>query len=367
MRHFFQRRSNQPAQSYHVHLFFNCTLNDCFGRNHHTQIDNVISVASHHHRNDILSDIVNIPFHCGKQYFSGRGCCLCLFRLNDRLKDGNGFLHCPSCLHHLREKHFAGSEKLAHIVHSIHQRTFNHVHRFIVEWQRFRQILFEIITDSLHQGIFQTFLNRAFSPSILLGCRLSGCSAHRCLQRLSQFDKTFCRIRATIQDDILYLFKYIGRNITIQHGSARIHNSHIHSLLNGMIKEHGMHGLTNIVVATERERKVAYPTADMRTGKILLYPSGSFNKIYGIVVVFFDSRSYGKYVGVENNIVRIEIYFVNQEAICALAYLYLTCRSIRLAFFIKSHHYSRCSVLLDSPGMFKKLLFALFQRDRVDD
>ena len=97
-----------------------------------------------------------------------------------------------------------------------------------------------------------------------------------------------------------------------------------------------MHGFTNIVVATERERQVTHPTADMRAGKIFLNPSGSFNEVHGIVVMFFDSRSYGKHIGVEDYIMGIKIDFINQKTVCALAYFYLTGGSIRLAFSSKA-------------------------------
>ena len=68
----------------------------------------------------------------------------------------------------------------------------------------------------------------------------------------------FGSVGATIQDNILYLFKNIYRYITIKYRSSRIHNPHIHSLLYGMVKEHSVHGFTDIIVTTERERKVIF-------------------------------------------------------------------------------------------------------------
>ena len=128
-----------------------------------------------------------------------------------------------------------------------------------------------------------------------------------------------------------------------------------------------MHGFTDIVIATERERKVTYSTTDMRTGKVFLNPSGSFNEVYRIVVMFFESRSYGEHIGVEDNIMGIKIDFVDQQAVCTLAHLYLAGGRIRLTFFVKSHYDSGSSVLFDSPGMFEEYFFPFFQRNRVNN
>ena len=54
-----------------------------------------------------------------------------------------------------------------------------------------------------------------------------------------------------------YIFdklKQISRNIIINRKISCIHNSHIHSGLNGMIKESRMHGFAQSIVTTEGER-----------------------------------------------------------------------------------------------------------------
>lgn len=48
-------------------------------------------------------------------------------------------------------------------------------------------------------------------------------------------------------------------------------------------------------------------------------------------------------------------------------YFYLAGSSIRLSFFIKSHHDSCRSILLDDPGMLQKYFLPFLQRDRVYD
>ena len=46
-----------------------------------------------------------------------------------------------------------------------------------------------------------------------------------------------------------------------------------------------MHGLTDVVVATEREREVADTSADMRPWQVLLNPLGSTDEVGSISVV----------------------------------------------------------------------------------
>ena len=128
-----------------------------------------------------------------------------------------------------------------------------------------------------------------------------------------------------------------------------------------------MHGLTDIIVATEREREVADSSADVCTREIFLYPSGSFNKIYSIVIMFFNPRSYSKHIGVKNNIVRIKTNFVNQKTVSPLANFDFTGGCICLTFLIKSHYDGGRSILADDTGMFEENVLAFFQRNGVND
>lgn len=97
-----------------------------------------------------------------------------------------------------------------------------------------------------------------------------------------------------------------------------------------------MHCFTNIIIATERERKITHSTADVCTGKILPDPSGSFYKVYGVIVMLFDSCSHRKHIRVENNIMRIESNFINQQTICTFAHFYLAGSSTACPFSSKA-------------------------------
>ena len=134
-----------------------------------------------------------------------------------------------------------------------------------------------------------------------------------------------------------------------------------------MIKEYSVHRLTDIIIATERERKVTDSSANMSTRKILFDPCGSFNEIYGIVIMFFDPCGYGKYIGVKNNIMRIKTYFIYQKTVSPFANFYFTGGCICLTFLIKSHYDGGRSILADDTGMFEENVLAFFQRNGVND
>ena len=63
-----------------------------------------------------------------------------------------------------------------------------------------------------------------------------------------------------------------------------------------------MHGLADIVVATEREREVADTTTDVSTWQFFPNPLGSSDEVGSIGVVFLHTGCYSQNVGVENDI-----------------------------------------------------------------
>ena len=68
-------------------------------------------------------------------------------------------------------------------------------------------------------------------------------------------------------------FQQVGRNIGVKHGRGRIDDAHVHARPDGVVEEHGMHGLTDIVVAPEEKDRLLMPPADMGARKILQSPA----------------------------------------------------------------------------------------------
>ena len=134
-----------------------------------------------------------------------------------------------------------------------------------------------------------------------------------------------------------------------------------------MIKKYGMHGLTDIIIATEREWQVTYPSAYMRSGKILLYPTGRFDKINSIIIMFLNSRSHSQHIGIEDDIIRIKADLLRQDTIGTRTNFNLPFKRISLSLFVESHHHRCSSQLLNQTGMFYKFLLSLFQWYGIDD
>ena len=75
--------------------------------------------------------------------------------------------------HHLRQKHFAGTEQIADDVHAGHERAFDDEQRLAVFLARFLGVLVNEIHDALHQRVAEAFLDRAFAPFVLDGLATS--------------------------------------------------------------------------------------------------------------------------------------------------------------------------------------------------
>ena len=58
--------------------------------------------------------------------------------------------------------------------------------------------------------------------------------------------------------------------------------------------------------------------------EVVLNPATRINKVYGVVVVLFDSRSDGEDVGVKDDVFRREACRFRQECVGAGAYLRFT-------------------------------------------
>ena len=128
-----------------------------------------------------------------------------------------------------------------------------------------------------------------------------------------------------------------------------------------------MHGLTDIVVATERKTQVTHTTTDMSTRQVFVNPSCRTDKISGIGIMLFHPRSHSQHVGVEDNIQGVHSHFLRQQTIGPLGNCYTTLVARGLALFIETHHHHSSTIALYVASMFQELLLTLFQRDRVHD
>ena len=132
------------------------------------------------------------------------------------------------------------------------------------------------------------------------------------------------------------------------------------------MKEHAVHSLTYLVVASEREREVADATTHVHLRHLLVYGATSLYKSSRIVVVLWHTCSHSQHVRVEDNVLCWETYAF-QQFVGAASHRYLAFVGVCLSFFIEEHHHRCCSHRVDIASLLKEFLLALFQRYRVDD
>ena len=128
-----------------------------------------------------------------------------------------------------------------------------------------------------------------------------------------------------------------------------------------------MHGLTDIVIATQGETQIAHSAADVCTGEVAPNPSRSLDEVNGVVIVFFHAGGNGQHVGVEDDVKRIHPYPFGQYLIGPLGYFYAALVTGGLSFLIETHHHDGSTIALHVFGMAYKHFLAFLQRDAVHD
>ena len=126
--HLVQRRGDQPGEANQVSIHFARGLEDFIRRDHHAKVDNLVVIALQHHADDVLADVVHVALHGGDDHFAVAGAFL-FAGFDKRFQVRHGLLHHARGFHHLRQEHFALAEQIAHHVHAVHQRPFDHFNR----------------------------------------------------------------------------------------------------------------------------------------------------------------------------------------------------------------------------------------------
>ena len=157
------------------------------------------------------------------------------------------------------------------------------------------------------------------------------------------------------------------RNVGIGHLGGGINDAEVHALLNGMIQEHGVHRLANIVVAPEREAEVAHPAAYMSTSKMLTYPTCRPYEVSCITVVLLHTSRHSQHIGVEDDVVRVDADLADQQAIGPLSYLDTSLVVGGLTLLVETHHHDGSAVSFHVAGMIEKPSLALLQGYGIDD
>ena len=365
MAHLLKRRGYKSAQSHDIGIFGNSPFHNLLTRNHHAQVYNLIAIASHYHRNDILSYIMHIAFHSSNNHLTG----ICtatrriLLGFDKRIKPLHGLLHGACALYHLRKEQFSFPEKPPHFIHARHQWSVNYSKsrpQFLVNCSKH---FFQPFVPAAHYHTLQTGLStcRRFFLSYCapVGCR---CSFFHFLSYGNKAVGSLCiSIKYHIFDSCTQPLVYL----VVRNHCSCIHDCHIHTLGNSMVQEYRMHRFTHSIVSSERERQVTHASTHLCPRQIGLYPFHCTNKVKRIAVMAFYTSSNSQHIRVKNYIVWIKIHFLGQNSVSSRAHLHTAFVGISLPCFIKCHHHHGSTHLLYVLCFFLKHRLAVLQTYRV--
>jgi hypothetical protein len=173
--HLLQRRRDQSAEADGVDLFPGGGFQDPVTGHHHAEVDHVVVVTLEDHADNVLADVVHIPLDGGHEDLAlgsrvaggGFGC------LEVRNQMGHCPLHDAGALDHLRQKHLARTEQVAHDIHPRHQRALDHLDRVASQLSGLLGVGLDVVGDPLYQCMGQALRHRLLPPAQVLSARRS--------------------------------------------------------------------------------------------------------------------------------------------------------------------------------------------------
>ena len=287
---------------------FNGCLEDFFGGHHHAKVNHFVVITLQHDTDDIFTDVVYITLDGSHDNFAFGLGVFALFRFDIGNQVGHGLFHNASRLDHLGQKHFASAKQVAHHVHAVHQRAFDHLDRTGRLGSGFLGILFDVCGDPFHQRMLDTLVDRPTAPLEIL---FLGGAAAVALVLIGDLQQSLGAVAAAIEHDVFDGFTQLGGQVIIDCELTRVDDAHGEACTNGVVEEHRMDRFANRVVTPERERHVGNTAGNHGMGQVLTNPLGGFDKIDGVVVVLFDTRGDGENIRVEDDVFRREANFVH--------------------------------------------------------
>ena len=358
MHHFIQTWRNQTRKSNDISTPSLGFVQYFIGGNHHTDVFDFVIITSQNDTYDVFTDIVYIPFYGGHQDFT-LGFCIGVegflgFQIG--LQVGYGFFHNPCTLHNLGKEHFSGAEQIAHVVHAIHQRSFNYMQGLFVFLECFFGVFVDEFGNPFDQTMTQALFNTIQSPSLSFLHFLFFFA----FELIGQCHQSFGGIVSAIHQNILNVFEKFFWNLIINFNHSGIHDPHIETGFDGVIQEGRVHGLSHSVVAAERETDIGNTPRNFGSGKVLFDPTGGVYKVNCVIVVLVDARCYGKDIGVKNDIVNGESNAF-EDIVTAFTNIDFALKAIGLTGFIERHYHHCGAIAMNQFGFLNEGFFSVFQ------
>ena len=128
-----------------------------------------------------------------------------------------------------------------------------------------------------------------------------------------------------------------------------------------------MNRLAHPVVATEGERDVRHATRGPRPRELRLQPADRLDERDSVGVVLLHPGRDGEDVGVEDDVLGLEADLPGQQVVRAPQDGDPPLDQFGLALLVEGHDHDGRAVLPAEAGLPQERLFALLERDRVDD
>ncbi|MNK86739.1 hypothetical protein D3C87_1066570 [compost metagenome] len=361
--HLIQRRGDQAGQADDVALLFLGYLEDFLCRHHHAEVDDVIAVATEHHADDVLADVVHVAFHRGHQDLALGFRLVAFFQFDERDQVGHGLFHHAGGFHHLRQEHLAGAEQVADDVHAGHQRAFDHFDRAGEGLTGFFGVFDDVGGDALDQCVLQALVDVPVAPLFGLGFL----DAAVALVLVGNGEEGVGAFRGAVKDHVFHGVAQFCRDLVVDLQLTGVDDAHGQAGTDRVQQEHRVDRLAHRVVATERERHVGHAARGQRIRQFVADVGAGVDEVHGVVVVFFDAGGHGEDVRVKDNVFRREADVIDQDVVGAFADFFLARFGVGLAGFVEGHHHHGGAVALAQFGVMDELLDAFFHADRVDD
>src|SRR5690606_15337150 len=313
---------------------------------------------------DVLADVVHVALHRGQQDLAlGLDVVALLACLDVGQQPGHGLLHHPGAFDHLRQKHLATAEQVAHHVHAVHQRPFDHVDGLVVLQPRFLGVFLDVAGDALDQRVGDARLHIGIAPAQIL--EVLGIAAGGVVRR--DLHQTVGAIGAAVEDDVFHPLLELGGDLVIDGQLPGVDDAHGQPRLNGVVEEHRVNRFAHGLVAAEGERHVAHAAGDQRMGQLALDVAAALDEVDGVVVVFLDAGGNGEDVRVKDDVLGRESHLVDQYVIAALTDAAFLLQGIGLAGLVEGHHHHSGAILAAQAGLLDELALAFLEADGVDD
>ncbi len=338
-------------------------MQDFLGRHHHAQIDDVVAVTAQHHADDVLADVMHVALDRRHQDLALGFGLVALFQLDERDQVRHRLLHHARGFDHLRQEHLACAKQVADHVHARHQRALDHFDRPREPKTRLFGVLHDMSGNALDQCVFQTLIDRPAAPFFGFGFL----DAAITLELVGNRQQRIGALRVAVEHHVFDTVTQFSGDLVVDLELPGVDDAHAQAIADRMQQEHRVDRFTYRVVAAERERHVGHATRGQRIRQLVTDVGAGVDEVHGVVVVFFDTGGDGEDVRVEDDVLRREAHFVDQNVVGTLADFFLARLGIGLTLFVEGHDHHGRAISFAQPRVMNELLDAFLHADGVDD